>query len=157
LREIDDEERRKVDIGKINLVGSKSKEDFSYDLSYIINNALYDVMGREDAIRIIRFIESIEGRNLGELASEDVKRVIELFEIALGSSSHRVISDLIRALIDHSECRIDYRGEGDERKALEHVINDIIECLRGKSKRARELISNLLAEIRKNKNSGRKK
>ena len=157
MRKTDDEEKRKVSMDKIDLMSGKSKEDFSYDLSYIINNALYDVMGREDAIRIIRFIESIEGRNLGELASEDVKRVIELFEIALGSSSHRVISDLIRALIDHSECRIDYRGEDDERRALEYVINDIIECLRGRSRRTRELISNLLAEIRKNKSSGRKK
>jgi len=134
----------KIDLSKLKLV----KDDISYDVSKILSDALAHAIGTEDASRIERFIETMAGRSLGELAYDDVKRAIEYLELALGTSTPRVISELIKALIDYSNCDIslDYeKTNGYE--ALELAIKDLIKCLKGRSRRIKEITNNLLKEL----------
>jgi len=131
----------KIDLSKLKLV----KDDVSYDVSKILSVALAHAVGTEDASRIERFIKTMAGRSLGELAYDDVKRAIEYLELGLGTSTPRVISKLIIALIDYSNCDIslDY-GKNDKYEALELAIKDLIKCLKGRSRRIKEITNNLL-------------
>jgi len=135
---------RKVDLGKLKL----DRDDFSYDVSRILSNALVHAIGAEDASRIERFIETMSGKSLGELVYDDVKKVIEYLELALGTSTPRVVNELVKALMNYSNCDINVDYERiDGYEALELVIRDLIKCLKGRSKRIREIASNLLKEI----------
>ncbi|OYT48061.1 MAG: hypothetical protein B6U85_03555 [Desulfurococcales archaeon ex4484_42] len=134
----------KVDLSKLKL----AKDDVSYDVSKILSDALAHAIGTEDASRIERFIETMAGRSLGELAYDDVKRAIEYLELALGTSTPKVISELIKALINYSNCDISLDYERiDGYEALELAIKDLIKCLRERSKKIREITNNLSKEL----------
>ena len=134
----------KIDLSKLKLV----KDDVSYDVSKILSDALAHATGTEDASRIERFIETMAGRSLGELAYDDVKRAIEYLELALGTSTPKVISELIKALINYSNCDISLDYERiDGYEALELAIKDLIKCLRERSKKIREITNNLSKEL----------
>ena len=135
----------KIALSKLKLV----KDDVSYDVSKILSVALAHAVGMEDASRIERFIEAMAGRSLGELVYDDIKRAIEYLELALGTSTPKVISKLIKALIDYSNCDIslDYGKKNDKYEALELAIKDLIKCLKGRSRRSKEVTNKLLKEL----------
>ncbi len=148
VKEERDTNAHKIDLSKLKL----AKDDVSYDVSKILSDALAHAVGTEDASRIERFIETMAGRSLGELAYDNVKRAIEYLELALGTSTPKVISELIKALIDYSNCDISLDYEKiDGYEALELAIKDLIKCLKGKSRRIKEVTNKLLKELRSKK------
>ncbi len=124
--------------------------DTSYDLSCIINDALTEVLGNDKAFRVIKFIENTSGRDIGELAIYDPKQLVELLELVLGPSLHKVSEEMLRIIINKTGCRPeDFTfPSSDSPTDLIKVFKEINECIRRKARMVRHSYMDIVAAIR---------
>jgi len=129
-----------------------SDDDQTYDLTRIINDALSRALNKDDVIRIQRFVETMTNKTLGEIFYEDINKAIELFEMAFGASAQRILSDLVKELMQDNECGLNPDSDSlskyrSEQEILKHIIDSLIVCLKDRSKKSRDMVKNILKEI----------
>ncbi len=123
--------------------------DMSYDISCIINDALAEVLGNDKAFRVIRFIENTSGRDIGELATYDPKQLVELLELVLGPSLHKVSEEMLRIIINRTGCKPeDFTLANSDSTDLVKVLKELCECVRKKAKMVRHSYMDIVAAIR---------
>ena len=128
--------------------------DISYDLSRIINDALTEVLGNDKAFRVIRFIENTSGRDVGELAMYDPKQLVELLELVLGPSLHKVSEEMLRVIINRTGCKLeDFTLANSDSTDLTKMLKELRECIRKKAKMVRHSYMDIIATIRNQVNN----
>ena len=128
--------------------------DISYDLSRIINDALTEVLGNDKAFRVIRFIENTSGRDVGELAMYDPKQLVELLELVLGPSLHKVSEEMLRIIINRTGCKPeDFTLANSDSTDLVKMLKELCECVRKKAKMVRHSYMDIVAAIRNQVNN----